>query len=67
MHKSCIWPHDRIHQETDSGDILYVTERYKDIDTYILNNGPTLFCLEVEQKMHHVSKQDTWESIYTTG
>ena len=28
-HKSCILLHDRIHQDSDIGDVLYVTARYK--------------------------------------
>ena len=46
--KSFLWPHNRIYQDTDIGDILYVTECYKDIDNYIWNNSQTLFCLDVE-------------------
>ena len=65
MHKSCLWPHDRIYQDPDIGYIMYFTEHYKDIDTSIWNNGPTLFCSAVEQRMYHVAKQATWEPLDT--
>ena len=60
MHKSFLWPHDRIRQDPDIGDILWIIESYKDLDTSIWKNGLTLLCLAIEQMMYHVAKQATW-------